>query len=77
MSKYLWLAVTADEYELPLVVADSAEELGAKFGVKANTVISAIARGYNGRENGYKYVRVLNNGITEGIAHQQYTEECL
>lgn len=60
MSKYLWLAVTADEYELPLVVADSAEELGAKFGVKANTVISAIIRGYNGRENGYKYVRVKN-----------------
>ena len=30
MSKYLWLAVETDQYELPLVVADSARELAEK-----------------------------------------------
>ena len=28
MNKYLWICVEADEYELPLAVADSARELG-------------------------------------------------
>ena len=31
-SRYLWLCVEADEYELPLVVADSARELAQKVG---------------------------------------------
>lgn len=34
----LFMAVTSDEYELPIAVATSAAELGRMCGVKANTV---------------------------------------
>lgn len=60
MGKYLWLAVEADEYELPLAVADTAEELGIIFGIKKNTVINCVLRNRSGRENGYKYIKVKN-----------------
>lgn len=56
--KYLWIAVEADEYELPIAVADTAEELANHFGVKQTTVFNCVMRGRNGRENGYKYIRV-------------------
>lgn len=59
-SKYLWLAVEADEYELPLAVADTAEELGIIFGIKKNTIINCVLRNRSGRENGYKYIKVKN-----------------
>ena len=60
MGKYLWLAVEADKYELPLAVADTAEELGKMFGIKKNTVINCVSRNRSGRENGYKYIKVKN-----------------
>ena len=59
--KYLWLAVETDQYELPIAVADTAEELGNYFGVKANSIINCVLRGRNGRENGYKYIRVVDD----------------
>lgn len=62
MSKYLWLAVDTDEYELPIAVADTARELGEKFGINTNSVIDAVSKQRNGRENGFKYVKVLNDG---------------
>ena len=61
-SKYLWLCVEADEYELPLAVCDTAEELGRLFGIKKNSVIDAVSKQRNGRENGYKYVKVIRDG---------------
>ena len=61
MGKYLWLAVTADEYETPLYVADTARELAEKFGVKPITIISYTSRYHDGRQNGYKYVKVRND----------------
>lgn len=62
MGKYLWLAVTADEYEFPLFVADTAKELGDKFGVSTSTIMTYAMRQHNGRENGYRYLKVLNDG---------------
>lgn len=38
MDKYLWLAVTPDELELPVAVADTAMELGRMLGMKGNMV---------------------------------------
>ena len=58
MGKYLWMAVDADEYELPICVADSAQELADKFGVTDNTIRNCVMRGRSGRENGYKYLKV-------------------
>lgn len=40
----LWVAVTQDEYELPVAVADTARELAEMFGVKTMTVISDVSR---------------------------------
>lgn len=34
----LWMAVTPDEYELPMAVADTAKELSHMLGLKSNTV---------------------------------------
>lgn len=56
--QYLWLAVTVDKYELPLMVEDSSAKLGAKFGLSKKTVASLISRKACGTRNGYKFVKV-------------------
>lgn len=58
MGKYLWLAVTADKYELPLAVVDSPAELGALFGISKNTVKSSVLRCKDGSLSGRKFVKV-------------------
>ena len=60
MGKYYWMAVEADELELPLAVADTARELGAKYGVSADTVITLERGNYSGRKTGMKDVKVRN-----------------
>lgn len=54
----LWLYVTNDKYELPLVVADSLPLLARKLGIKPNTIYTALNRGKN---LGYRcrYVKVV------------------
>lgn len=47
--QYLWLAVTADEYELPLAVEDTAAALARRLGVSENTVRTVEYRGKNER----------------------------
>lgn len=42
--KYLWIAVEADEYELPIAVADSSTELGKMMGLDRSSVARAAAR---------------------------------
>ena len=58
MQRYYWLVVNVDEYELPLAVAESAEELARMWGVSRSTVMTCEMRGRGGRECGYKYVKV-------------------
>jgi len=52
------MAVTPDKYELPVAVADTAEELGKKLGITANAIHSSMC---NARKRGYKsrYVKVV------------------
>ena len=40
----MWVAVTQDEYELPVAVADTARELAEAMGVKTMTVVSSVSR---------------------------------
>ena len=47
--RYLWLAVTADEYELPLAVENTAAELARRLGVSEDTVRVMESRGKNER----------------------------
>lgn len=35
----LWMCVTKDKYELPIAVADTAEELAKQIGLKSTNVI--------------------------------------
>lgn len=56
--KYLWMCVEADEYELPLIVADSARELAEMVGLSVDTVTVSAYRGYNGKASGRRFVKV-------------------
>ena len=58
MNKYLWIAVEADEYELPIAVADTARELGNMIGLDKHNVESRVSKKCNGRINGIKCLKV-------------------
>lgn len=57
-SRYLWLCVEADEYELPLAVADSARELAEKVGTSKTNVENLALHDYNGKTTGRRFVKV-------------------
>lgn len=58
MGKFLWLMVTLDEYELPLVVTDSAKELAKIAGTSERNVISSACKyRKSGRKTKYRRVR--------------------
>lgn len=54
------MAVEADEYELPLCIADTAKELGEKYGVTADTVITLARANWSGKATGRRFVKVRN-----------------
>ena len=56
--KYLWMAVTADKYELPLAVTDTAKELGRIYGLSKETIKSAVTRQSSGTMSGRRFVKV-------------------
>ena len=62
MGKYLWMCVDTDEYELPIAVADTARELGEMMGTNKHNVEAFVSKQSNGRELGYKYMKVLRDG---------------
>lgn len=53
----IWMKVTDDKYELPLVVANSAGELAKLTGQKRSSICSAITHA-NKRGGRCRYVRV-------------------
>lgn len=56
MDKHLWMAVTPDELELPMAVADTARELTAMLGLKGNMVAKIYCLHNKGKfKNSYKY----------------------
>jgi hypothetical protein len=54
----LYMAVTTDEYELPLAVTDTAVELARMYGVTPKALRKIAARENQGRD-GRKFVRVI------------------
>lgn len=58
LDKHLWMAVTPDEYELPLAVEDTARELGNRFNVDANVVMSCVKKERTGKNTGRKFIKV-------------------
>ena len=57
-SKYLWLCVEADKYELPLAVADSSAELARKCGTTKHNVEAQVYGHWSGKMSGRKFVVV-------------------
>ena len=56
----LYMAVTPDEYELPMAVSDTAAELARKFGIKENYIYKMIWGGSKwGRYKGIRFVKVV------------------
>jgi hypothetical protein len=55
---HLYLAVTSDEYELPVAVADTTKELAAMTGRNHKSIKSCISRGFNGKSTGIKFLKV-------------------
>ena len=57
----LYMAVTPDQYELPICVKDSPSELAEVLGITVNAVQSACAPGKackSGTKRGYRIIRV-------------------
>lgn len=54
----MWLAVTPDQYELPLAVADTAEQLAAMFGLTRGSVLNLVSKNAPGTQSGRKFVKV-------------------
>ena len=52
------MAVTADEYEIPLIVEDSISKLAAKTGISVNTIRTSIDRNQSGYRRGFKFIKV-------------------
>lgn len=49
--KNIYMKVTADEYELPLFVAETVRELAEMTGTTENNIRSSISKRRNGRAN--------------------------
>lgn len=58
MGKYLWLAVTADKYELPICVEETARELAEKIGIHTGNVTYLAHINSNGRCSGRKIIKI-------------------
>lgn len=54
----LYLAVTADKYELPLCVLDTLEELAKFAGVSVGAARQSIYNGYSGKYHKMKLISV-------------------
>lgn len=68
----LYMAVTADEYELPLCVEDSTAGLAAWLGITTNAVLTACTPkriGRDRRDCGYRIIRVVTD--EKGPARQR------
>ena len=55
---FLWLMITTDKYELPLIVADSPRELAKLAGVSYQNIKTSIYLKNKGKITYSKYVKV-------------------
>ncbi|AQR93353.1 hypothetical protein [Clostridium saccharoperbutylacetonicum] len=60
MGKYLYMAVTADDFELPIAVEDSLRELAKKFDIDSNSLSHSLNNNYSGKVSGRRFVKVKN-----------------
>lgn len=58
--KVIYMAVETDKYELPVYIAETIDELSARYKVSQSTIKSSISLGKNGTKTGRKFVSVKN-----------------
>lgn len=58
MLNYVYLEVSNDKYELPVVVADNLKELSEKTGVKTTSISTMLSKYENGHLEKCKYRKV-------------------
>lgn len=56
--KTLWMMVSSDELELPLIVVDSAKELSEITGLSENNIRSTVSHYEHGRHKSSRFHRV-------------------
>jgi len=54
----IWMEVSKDRYELPVVVADSCAELARRCGVKKNSIFMHVSRCRRGQIRQQRFVKV-------------------
>ena len=65
-SSKIYMAVTADEYELPVFIARHPDELATAYGMNVKNVWSYITRGNVKRGDNVRFIRV-EDGKDEAI----------
>lgn len=60
MGKYLYMAVTADDFESPIFVENSVVDLSSRLGVAPSTIYNSINLGRSGKISGRKIVKIKN-----------------
>ena len=58
-SKYIYMRVTQDDYELPLFVSESPSEIAKFDGTSSNCVMTIAGKAEKGLEKKPRYRRVL------------------
>lgn len=53
-----WLAVTADKYELPVIVADTSSELAKKLGTTPTAIRVRVCKQQDGSKSGVRIYKV-------------------
>jgi hypothetical protein len=54
----VWMAVSKDEYRLPIAIADTARELAEIFGTNENNVKTIASKGKHGNIKNPRYIAV-------------------
>lgn len=57
----LWMMVSSDKYELPLIVCDSAAELSRIVGIKEKSIYEQASRAKAGKQKFCHFVKVRVN----------------
>ena len=54
----LYMAVSTDEFELPLFISEDIKEVATRYGITYNDILSRISNGRSGKTNGVKFIRI-------------------
>lgn len=63
---FIYMTVSADEFEIPIEMADSAKELAGILGVKTSRILEEASRNYHkkktssGKTRGYRVTKVFD-----------------